>query len=89
MMAAVADDFDFIRRRVRAIAPRVYARTIAFPNQSFRPRNKESRMLDYDDQEYDLPRAILSGLVDFVVLALGIVGLVAIMLLGAALVGTL
>ena len=46
-------------------------------------------MMDYDDQEYDLPRAILSGLVDFFVLALGIAGLVAIVLLGAALVGKL
>ena len=46
-------------------------------------------MMDYDDQEYDLPRAILSGLVDFIILAFGLGGLVAIVLLGAALVGTL
>lgn len=46
-------------------------------------------MMDYDDQQYDLPRAILSGLVDFIILALGTSGLVAIVLLGAALVGML
>ena len=46
-------------------------------------------MMNYDDQEYDMPRAILSGLVDFFILALGIGGLAAIVLLGAALVGTL
>lgn len=45
--------------------------------------------MDYDDQEYDLPRAIFCGLTDFFILAFGIGGLVAIVLLGAALVGTL
>ena len=44
-------------------------------------------MMDYDDQEYDLPRAILCGLVDFFILALGVGGLVATVLLGAELVG--